>query len=528
MFNRIKSLIYRSAENGNGHAVATAFAEYAYGPSVEQRSEEVYFLSQGGDQLSAILGAGAPTVSGVPITEQSALGLTAVMCAVRVLGEAIASLPLVLYRRRKSGGKERATEHPSFALAHDAPNDMVTAYEFKLAMVTHWALWGNSLSLVERAGSGQALHLWTIAPWLCNIFRPDPWRIIYPTINYYVNGQLEDPDDILHIRGPFTLDGYLGLSPVRMARQALGLCAAEELYAANWFDKNAVPDGFIKMIGRMSEPEQDLLIKSLEHKHGGPVKRSRLGILPPNCEFQQNTMPAKDFQFVMQRTFQLDEVARIFNVPVHKLKAMGRATWSNIGDENLSFVIDTLRPITVSICQSMNKSLLMPSERQEYFFEFDFAHLLSADPKTRTTTFSAQFDRGIRGRDEWREAEGLNPVGGQQFVLPLNTSSPGDEGKDEEEGAIELETDTAAIGNPYKVVKKGKKWAVVKISDGKTVPGGLHATKAEAMKHFAALEINVVKKEDDRDEEEKQEREKEEDADQDDPAETDPDDVEDE
>ena len=57
--------------------------------------------------------------------------LTAVYACVRILAEAIAGLPLHLYRRGKNGSKDKAADHPLYSLLHDEPNPEMTSFVFR-------------------------------------------------------------------------------------------------------------------------------------------------------------------------------------------------------------------------------------------------------------------------------------------------------------------------------------------------------------------------------------------------------------
>ena len=100
------------------------------------------------------------TTSGKVVTEQSAMQITAVYCCVRILAEAIASLPLHLYRYTENGSKEKAIDHPLYELLHDEPNPEMTSFVFRETLMTHLLLYGNAYAQIIRNGKGEIIALY--------------------------------------------------------------------------------------------------------------------------------------------------------------------------------------------------------------------------------------------------------------------------------------------------------------------------------------------------------------------------------
>ena len=90
--------------------------------------------------------------------------MTAVYACVRILAEAIASLPLHVYRYNDTGGKEKAIQHPLYLLLHDEPNPEMSAFSFRETLMTHLLLWGNGYAHVIRNGRGEVLGLYPLMP----------------------------------------------------------------------------------------------------------------------------------------------------------------------------------------------------------------------------------------------------------------------------------------------------------------------------------------------------------------------------
>ena len=194
-----------------------------------------------------------PTASGQVVNEQTALQSTAVYACVRVLSEAIAGLPLHVYRYMPDGSKERAVDHPLFNLLHNAPNPETTSFVFRETMMGHLLLYGNSYSQIIRNGKGQVTALYPLLPNKMEVSRAKNGGLIYtyqPDWDERLGGAKEGSitlryHEVLHIPG-LGFDGLVGYSPIQMARNAIGLTLATEAYGSRFFANSANPSGVLE------------------------------------------------------------------------------------------------------------------------------------------------------------------------------------------------------------------------------------------------------------------------------------------
>ena len=117
--------------------------------------------------------------AGKYVTERSAMRMTAVYCCVRILSEAVASLPLQFYRYTDDGGKEKAVEHPLYFLLHDEPNPEMTSFIFRETLMTHLLLWGNAFAQNIRNGKGEIIALYPLMPDRMKVDRDDNGKLYY-------------------------------------------------------------------------------------------------------------------------------------------------------------------------------------------------------------------------------------------------------------------------------------------------------------------------------------------------------------
>ena len=118
------------------------------------------------------------TTSGQTVTERTAMQMTAVYACVRVLSEAVAGLPLNLYKATDTGA-EKATDHSLYALLHDAPNPEMTSFVFRETLMTHLLLWGNAYAQIIRNGRREVVALYPLMPSKMSVDRGDNGCIEY-------------------------------------------------------------------------------------------------------------------------------------------------------------------------------------------------------------------------------------------------------------------------------------------------------------------------------------------------------------
>lgn len=372
--------------------------------------------------------AAASTASGVQVTANAALSISAVYACVRVLAESVASLPLFVYRRQVGGGKDRAIDHALYSILHDQPNSEMTSFVFRETMMVHLLLWGNAYAQIVP--NGIHISLWPLHPARMHVDRDASGNLRY----VYYQGDVIDaggwnpnelvfaPEQVLHIPG-LSFNGIVGLSPIAYHRQALGLALAAEEYGARFFGNDSTPNGILKLkSGRLTAEQRDILRAEWQRLHGRAGANS-VAIMDADLDWQSVQMPNEDAQFLQTRSFQVEEVARIFRVPLYMIQHETKDTSWGTGIEQLgvSYVTYSLRPWLVRWEQELNRKLFGPIERGRYFCEFLVDGLLRGDAKSRSEALHIQLQDGIINADEWREIENMNPQpNGQGKVYYLN------------------------------------------------------------------------------------------------------------
>ena len=372
------------------------------------------------ERLSDLFGARS-SAAGVYVTEESAMRVSAVYGAVRLLCGSIATLPLQVFRRT-SDGRELAEDHPLYDLLHLQPNPMLSAVVYWETVVMHVLLAGNHYSLIGRTRGGEPISLTPLKPSRVEPDVKDGQLIYFVTFDdgkYAAYHQ----DDILHIPN-VGWNGKKGLSTIRYAAQnSVGTAMAADEYAARFFANDATPRGYLKFDKPLKREQAELIRDYWYEKHQGLDKSHVPAIISEGGEFKEISMSAEDAQILETRRFQVTDIARIFGVPPWMLGETSTSTSWGTGLEQQArgFVTFTLRPHLIRIQQEVNRKLF---RHREFYAEFNAAALLSADTKGRHEAYQIALggnqQPGWMSVNEVRKLENLSPVeGADEIYRPL-------------------------------------------------------------------------------------------------------------
>ncbi len=374
-----------------------------------------------GALIEAILSSAAyRSTAGVAVTPDSALTYSAVYACIRVLAETLGSLPSILYRRLPGGGKERAVDHYLYPLLHDAPNDEMTSNDWRETQMVNACLWGNCYSQVLPTNGGKISGLWPMLSRYMTIDRAQPTgKLIYKTTEPDAKMPVISVDQMLHVR-MMSLNGILGMSPISLARQSIGLGLAMEKYGAAFFGNGANPGLILEHPGTLSDEAYVHLQASNAERHEGPENAHKTMILEEGMKVEKIGVPNNDAQFLESRNFNITDIARWYRVPPHMIADLQRATFSNIEHQGLDFLIYTMRPWLTRFEQAYWR-LLPPSQRKDYYSEFLVDSLLRGDIVTRYDSYTKGINWGWLSPNEVRAIENMNPIpGGDAHLQPLN------------------------------------------------------------------------------------------------------------
>ena len=403
--------------------------------------------------------------AGKRVNERSAMQMTAVYSCVRILAEAVAGLPLHLYRYKEDGGKEKALDHPLYLLLHDEPNPEMSSFVFRETLMTHLLLWGNAYAQIIRNGKGEVIALYPLMPDRMTVDRDRDGKLYYeytvstddtPTVKGTVVRL--NSSDVLHIPG-LGFDGLVGYSPIAMAKNAIGMAIACEEYGAKFFANGAAPGGVLEHPGTIKDPQR--VRESWQSTFGGSGNANKIAVLEEGMKYTPIGISPEQAQFLETRKFQINEIARIFRVPPHMVGDLEKSSFSNIEQQSLEFVKYTLEPWLVRWEQSIQRTLLSPEEKKSYFAKFNVEGLLRGDYASRMTGYATARQNGWMSANDIRELENMDRIpaeeGGDLYLingnmLPLGNAGAfantevSDDGKEEDSDEEVLEVEEPGGG----------------------------------------------------------------------------------
>lgn len=376
------------------------------------------------------------TTSGKNVNEMTALQTTAVYACVRILAEAIASLPIHVYKHTDEG-KEQDVNHQLYYLLHDEPNPDMTSFVFRETLMSHLLIWGNAYAQIIRDGRGQVLALYPLLPDRVSVKRDDKGELYY----VYQRSEEDNPNfkdkgniilkksEVLHVPG-LGFDGLIGYSPIAMAKNAVGMTLATEEYGASFFANGANPGGVLEHPGILKDPSK--VRESWNQVYKGTNNSHKVAVLEEGMSYKTIGIPPNEAQFLETRKFQINEIARLYRIPPHMVGDLEKSSFSNIEQQSLEFVKYTLDPWVVRFEQAFQKALLLPDEKKTYFIKFNVDGLLRGDYQSRMNGYAIGRQNGWLSTNDIRRLEDMNPLskeeGGDLYLVNGNMTKLEDAG----------------------------------------------------------------------------------------------------
>ncbi len=381
-------------------------------------------LSQG--PVSAALSGASASSAGMSVTALTAMQVAAVYACVGILSETIAQLPIRVLRKRTDQGADEDRESPLFQLLYRKPNSWQTSFELREMAMQHLCLYGNFYAWKVRDGSGVVRELLPLPAGSVSVVQNPDWSLTYQVANEHFFRQATDYD-IMHIRYR-TLDGYRGISPIAFNRETVGLALATARHGSNLFKNGATPSGVLEHPGRLKAEAAKRLKEDWTAAHGGD-NSGGVAVLEEGMKYNPLTMSQEDAQYIQTRQFTVEEIARIFRVPLHEIQSTQKTTsWgSGIEAMNIGFVTRTILPWVKRWEAAIQKDLV-PESEPELIVKFNMEGLLRGDVKSRYEAYQIGINNGFMSPNEAREKEDLNPrEGGDEYMTPLNMRTTNDD-----------------------------------------------------------------------------------------------------
>ena len=361
---------------------------------------------------------GAASKTGIAVTEDSAMRLSAVFGAVRVISETIASLPWEV--KQDAGDSTRsASAHPINKLIHH-PNGMMTDFNFREVCQAHLCLHGNAFIAIRRNEAGQPVKLIPV--------HPDRVEVkVYKDEKFYTIDQGKetfDDTEMIHILG-LSFDGIIGKSVIESARESIGLGLAADQFGGSFFGNGANVSAVLTHPGKLSDEAYKRLMASWQRRYSGMDNSHKTAILEEGMNLTKVSISPQESQFLETRKFGVEDIARFFRIPLAYLGSLeNSSTRANIEEQGIQFQRNTILPWVKRWEAEFNRKLFPGQE--DYFIRMNMDGLLRGDISSRYSSYATARQWGWLSVNDIRKHESLDPIdGGNVYLQPLNMVEAG-------------------------------------------------------------------------------------------------------
>lgn len=381
--------------------------------------------SGNGGWVGAFSGIGNRTRAGVNVTPSSALAITAVQRAVSILAESFAQLPCKVYKRGKDDSREELSAHPVSDLLNLAPNGWMTPFEFDEFKQVSLGLRGNAFSLILRDKKYRVKELHPLHPdrvqiMVSPIDRMPYYRILHAPVDNFDG--LYPASDIHHVRW-ISDNAYVGLSPISLHAEAIGLVAAVEEHSSSVFGNGTKLSGVLEVQNQVKDPE-DLkkMSRDWEEKYSGSSNAGRVAVLTGGTKFSPLSMSNEDAELILTRGWGVRDIARIYGMPAHMLGEIAAGSKATTEQLAIEFVTYCLMPWLKRHEEAIERDMLTMEERRSgIYVKYDVSGLMRGDLKSRLEAYALGKQWGVYSTNDIRKKLDEPPVeGGDQYLVPLN------------------------------------------------------------------------------------------------------------
>jgi HK97 family phage portal protein len=362
--------------------------------------------------FQTIWGAGFDTEvvnpSGVNINQNTAFEVVAFWSAVSLISDTIATLPVDSFIRQ-DGNRRPYRPRPAWV---DQPDvDMTKQGHYQQVLVS-LLVNGNSYTRIFRNANGDIVNLVCLDPATVEVRRSAIGSKIF-----IIQGESKTltSEDIVHITDLIQPGHLTGISRVERLKEALGLSAAMQSFAARFFGTGATTQGIIEFPGNLTPEQAKNLRDGFDSAHRGFRRAHKTGVLSGGATYKQTTVPNDAAQFLETRRFSVEEIARAFNIPLSMMGVPGTQSYASVEQNAIQFVTHTLRPYIEKLEWSYSR--LLPVEA---FIAFNTNGLLRGDFNSRISAYATGLQSGFMSVNDVRRLEDLSPTeGGDQYRVPL-------------------------------------------------------------------------------------------------------------
>lgn len=364
-------------------------------------------------------------VAGVNLQPDDILSLSAVWACIDAISRAIGQCDWNVYSPGKNGRRDLQSNDGLMYVLNTRPNPEMTAIGFREAMLFMGIPYGNAYAEIVRDQAGRIAELWPLPSDRVTPRRDQAtWRLWYGYVAPDGSTTQIPAENIFHLRGP-GLYGLMGENLIARAAKSMAVAAAQERFSASFFGQGANPGGVLKFPGKLGDDQFKRLKDDFAEKKKGPENAHKPMILESGMEWVATSTDPQKSQLVEGRQFSVEEIARWFGVPPHKIQHLLNATFSNIEHQSIEFVRDAVTPWCRRLEQEADFKLLHQDRQRAPWKStaFDTRPLLAGDASSRAAAYAIMRQNGIMSANEIRQLEGMNDLEGDDGDVLLVQSN---------------------------------------------------------------------------------------------------------
>ena len=360
------------------------------------------------------------SAAGERIDEWSAFGVSAVISAISLLADSVASMPLRTFKI--VDGKRVAVPMPEIIKQPDIDSN---EYELVHQIVASMALHGNAYVHLDRDKRGEIIGLVPL-----HVYQMQVLPTGDQTGRKYLHLGNEIPaEDLIHLRWFTPPQSLVGVSPLIQSRNLIGLAMAMDRHLGQFYAEGATPSSILETDQKLTNEQAQIIRNTWEATH---KRHRRPAVLSDGLKWKPITTSAADNEMIATREQLIRDIARVFRIPAHLILASGgdTQTYQNVEQASLNFLTHTITPWIRRVEIGLSKVLPVGTD-----IAFDTSSLLRTDALTRAKVNMLNVQIGARTPNEVRQIEGLEPyVGGDVFNQALA-------------GTVTAGGDTQSLGN---------------------------------------------------------------------------------
>lgn len=370
---------------------------------------------------------GISPITGVNVNESTTIALSTFWACTQLRADALSEPTIKILKQNDKGGFDENKESIAYQLLNVKPNDFMTPFSWRAAMVYNMILFGNGYSVIERDVKGNAIALMPVIGDTVEVKRVTLKDGSQETI-YQIKPDGGDPiivakRNMIHWMG-LTKNGYVGMSPITYLANTLGIAIAADKQASNQFAQGSTLTGLLSVESKLKQEDLDRIRKGWNKNYNGVSSTSGTAVLDNGAKFQTITMSPQDAQLLETRKFSAIQICQIQKVQPHKVALLERSTNNNIEQQSIEFVQDCLSPDATKLEQEIMLKLMPESEQLTSMVEFDFSVRLRGDTTAMNAKIETMFKTGSITINEIRKLNGLNPItDGDETFIQINTTT---------------------------------------------------------------------------------------------------------